>query len=237
MKINYVVACYMGIRRNHILDPYEFVIAHLKTLDEYQDENIYKITLVLNVDADEGDSFFNYFYMFCQDRPYLKDRIDFMFRENRGFSYASWEDAIIQNMEQADYFFLVEDDYLPGYKGYYRPFLEQLMNKNIGYCCSKVSHTHGRHAGMSSGMMRADVARIVYDAFGVIFNIERAATQYGMGEWSQIHFLDLMERAGYTFNDPSHLVSTPFYDIHKNLIEYGNPDGPCPLKPILEVTV
>jgi hypothetical protein len=227
MKINYVVACYVGIRRNLVLDPYEYVLAHLKTLDEYQDENVYKITLVLNVDGDEGYDFFNHFNRLCQDRDYLKDRVDFVFRQNRGFSYASWEDAIIRNMGVADYFFLVEDDYLPGYKDYYRPFLEQLMNKNVGYCCSKVSHTHGRHAGMSSGMMRADVARAIY--------IERAATHYGVGEWSQVHFLDFMEQVGYTFNDPSHLVSTPFYDIHKNLIEYGNPDGPCPLKPILEV--
>lgn len=237
MKINYVVACYVGIRRNNIMDPYEFVLAHLRTLNEYADENVYKITLVLNVDADEGDEFFNYFYMFCQNKPYLKDRIDFMFRPNRGFSYAAWEDVIIENKDEADYFFLVEDDYLPGYKEYYSTFLAELQNRNIGYCCSKVAFTHGRHAGMSSGMMRADVARIVYDAFGQVFRAERDAIEYGVGEWSQIHFLDFMELAGYTFNDPSHLVSTPFYDINKNLIEYGNPEGPCPLKPILEVTV
>lgn len=236
MKINYVVACYVGIRRNHVLDPYEFVLAHLRTLNKYADENIYKITLVLNVDADEGDEFFNYFYTFCANKPYLKDRVEFEFRMNRGFSYAAWEDVITKNKDEADYFFLVEDDYLPGYRDYYKPFLAELQNNNIGYCCSKVSYTHGRHAGMSSGMMRADVARIIYDAFGRVFRAERDAVDYGVGEWSQIHFLDFMEMVGYTFNDPSHLVSTPFYDIHKNLIEYGNPEGPCPLKPILEVT-
>lgn len=235
MRINYVVACYVGMRRNEILDPYEYIRTHLVLLDRFADHSIAKISVVLSVDGDEGDSFINFCTNIIEASDYLRNRVDIRLRPNRGFSYAAWHEEILASMNDFDYFFLVEDDYAPGYSKFYEPFLEQLQNRNIGYCCSKVSFTHGRHAGMSSGMMRADVARIVVDKFGAAFLIDPNTTQYGVGEWSQIHFLDLMEQAGFTFNDPSHLVSTPFLDIFKNIMDHGNPKGPCPLKPILGV--
>lgn len=156
---------------------------------------------------------------------------DFYIRENKGFSYAAWEYGIIKNIDKNyDYFFLIEDDYLPQSPDFYTPFLSKI--KDNFYVCELIKdYPCKKHAAISNGLLDAKKALEVYHRNGRVFNLNLNAMTYREGELNQIRFLDLFEG---NFTDISDICQIPFLDYGKVLINYGDTQLPVSIAPILK---
>lgn len=232
MRINYVIALYMGDKRNPRTPDWKYCLdRQLATLDELGDTSISKITIALNVRSTSDETVLRRF-LNDYKAEYLSPRLEVYARPNVDYSYGAWNFVVQRTMNDFDYFFLMEDDYCPTQKGFIQPFLDE-MNIGVAYVCQAVSHTNGqRHAGMSIGLLNSAIARDVYSRRGELFKLCRAK-QYHEAEWNQVHFLDNFTDLGYTFNDVSHVCSVRFLDYWQNITEHGVADGVRPVEPII----
>jgi hypothetical protein len=142
-------------------------------------------------------------------------------RPNTGFSYAAWNDAInqcVENREDFSHYMLMEDDYIPARSDFLDVFLSK-MDDNVGFVCHKLSHealsaifTTQIHAGISNGLLLGQAAREAYETYGsALCMYKHNNAEY---DWSsiqlQIHFLDFVTKSGYTITDPADISSAPF---------------------------
>lgn len=130
-KINYIVAFYIGKNRGYdhykhkfVYDPLFFVREHVKFV-ETCNSNIFP-TFVFNDDIPDSIK---------TDIIDLCPNIEIIFRPNNGFSYGAWNDAIIKNIDLYDYFFIIEDDYIPTSADFCEPFLNKISDI-VPYVCS-----------------------------------------------------------------------------------------------------
>lgn len=230
--INYVIACNFGRRRWNVTDDNSRLLAyHLETLSNFMD-GISKVTVVLNFDSLADVARANKIISWYKDMP-----IKFIYRKNIGYSYAAWEEAIIDGLEDKDieYYMLMEDDYVPAKSNFYQPYVDKLLSdKRIGYVCSLVSiEIRPRHAGMSGGLLRKSYAKEIFKKTGKVFSISDKESYIG-AELSQIHFLDNMEENGYSFDDIGLDFCQEFSSQNK-ILSYGNKRGEKLIVPIVDV--
>lgn len=239
-KINYVVACYLGPRRSTGPAGEVFIKRHLEYLEE-NNVPLSRVSVVLSADNSE---------QVVRAQPSMKKVKDYytdiklFIRHNVSYSYGAWSDTInssIQNGEDIDYFFLIEDDYLPA-----RPdFLDILMSRldeETAFVCQKVFEQPSvggvsTHAAVSNGMLSGRLAKNVYEQFESVFEIV-PAYNYPQAERNQVNFLNNISSAGYKFTDVSDECSVHFLE-HKvggdPIIKIIDEDsGPPLLLPITE---
>jgi hypothetical protein len=157
--INYIVACYMGNRRQQNVDPLAYVKNHIKWLE-------------ITKEIDNAIFVFN-------DASYIKHNRqeeavelvieaghDYIIRDNINFSYGAWEEGIksIIKEDKYNYSFLIEDDYIPSQEILIDPFIKrfkygELNNIEIGFVAcfydtliSDPNHTPS-HAAISNGLI------------------------------------------------------------------------------------
>jgi len=206
MKIHYVIATYLGPRRIDPMphDPLCHVKLHLKFLKKYPNV-VHKSTIVCN-----------------QYDPILEEQLitltqntntELILRENKGCSYAAWEQAVIQNLFQNfDYHFLIEDDYIPLDQNFLQPYLYK-SGPNIAYTCSLAKNfPTQRHAGISNGLLSNQLAEEIYKNNHALFHLKTKNTpelqkrfknthkEYGICEYNQVFFLDPFTNEGYKIN-------------------------------------
>jgi hypothetical protein len=194
-----------------------------------------KVSVVINADTPEQVAEAR--AVVAEYQPYYTT-LKLYARRNVGHSYGGWADTIdncIWSGEHYDYFFLVEDDYIPARADFLQVFTSS-MDEGVGYICQKVeTRTAKRHAGMSAGLLPWEPARKAYSKNSSAFKIV-PSINYFEAEINQIHFLDNITDLQYRIVDVSDKCSTVYVekdkDGNKNYIEYGNADLPATLAPL-----
>lgn len=224
--INYVVAFFLGDRRNsgpHIRDELFYLKKHVEFLLYNKNSNVFP-TFVFN--GSEGRK--------NLIREIVKDLdCQVIYRPNVNFSYGAWNDAIIANLEKKyAYFFLIEDDYLPVSMEAIGKFKQGILEKNShAGAISLYSDLGGHppHAAISNGMLSRSACVSVKKKYKTIFELSKN-NDYINAEWNQINYLNMFLRGGHSFKNMSEDYSFDFYD-GKVIKKYG--DGEILVRPIL----
>jgi hypothetical protein len=237
-SINYIIAIYIGPNRPYPKyqekfknDPMFFVKTHVDFLNKCYDSNIQLATFLFNEDmSDELKQ------IAIQTINQIKTmNVEIVFRPNIGFSYGGWNETIKRNINDYDYFFLIEDDYIPINSKFYEdfvthctleyPFVSTLVNE---YAPGKL------HAACSNSIVRADVCKIILERYKELFLVVKSNIANDAYH-TQMTFLDLFTSLGYGMRDMTYKYSTPFNcNCYTNEIKiYGNKELPPILVPII----
>ena len=243
-RVNYIVANYIGPLRTYAhyqdlfdKDPLCFFKKHVDFLQTIHDPDQVFTTFVFNDDIDPKikkalDS-------------YYPHKFEILYRPNSGFSYGIWNDTIIRNLYDYDYFFLIEDDYIPTRGDFILPFKQRCVGKNIFVCGLVEQASPERFPGhvppnedtfsfpsISNGLISAKACRDVYRKHGTVFKIN-----YNNDYWSaytnQIYFCKYFTDMGYNIVDTLDEYESPYNNAHaKELVVYGKGKYPALLTPI-----
>jgi hypothetical protein len=233
--INYIVACYFGPRRvknsNYLNDRFYFIKQHINKINLYNDKNISKVTFVVNP-FDQRDKEIE---LLVKDLNYQYEIIYKSTNDN--YSYGCWNEAIVKNInENYDYFMLMEDDYSPSIENYTNYFLN-CFDSNT--CCvvqwNTINNSFSEsHAAISNGLISAEKCKHIYFKYNKVFCLwSLKQNEYSIGEWNQIHFLDLFKKENYDIKDISSISRNIFQNINNVLVCTGNEKGIDVLHPII----
>jgi hypothetical protein len=237
-KINYVPVFYIGPNRNYASyqekfknDPMFFVRYHVKFLNTCENSKIKRTTFVFNDDiSDELKD------LILQTVSKIKTmEVEVIFRENCGFSYGAWNDVIKKNLNDFDYFFLIEDDYIPVKPDFYEDFVDRCTPEYPYVSTFVDEYQPGKFcASCSNSIIRADVCKDILQKYNELFLVN--PTNILQDAWNtQMNFLNLFTQSGYGMRDILHKYSTPHNsDCNINRITvFGNKDLPHILVPII----
>ena len=244
MRVNYIVANYIGPLRTYSHyqelfsnDPLYFFRKHLEFLSTIDSSNEVVATFVFNDDID------------LKTRYELESvnisNVEIVFRKNAGFSYGIWNDTIIKNFNKDfDYFFLIEDDYLPCQVDFLDPFIKRIKN-NVAFVCGLVDRASSEifpghvsvedkpfsFPSISNGLLSAIACKKIYSKTGSVFNIN-LNSDYWSAYTNQIYFCKPFTDMGYNIVDTLDEYSSPYNNANaKDLVIYGKGKPPL-LSPI-----
>lgn len=244
ITVNYIVANYIGPLRTYghyqeqfKKDPLCFFKKHLDFLQTVHDPEHVTATFVFNDDIDIDIK--------RQLDDYYQYKFEIVYRKNAGFSYGIWNDTIIKNLDKYDYFFLIEDDYLPTRGDFILPFKQRCVGKNVFVCGLVEEASPQRFPGhvpvnedpflfpsISNGLLSAAACRRVYKKYGSIFNINYN-NDYQSAYTNQIYFCKHFTDMGYNIVDILDEYSSPYNNASKReLVMYGDNKPPL-LLPII----
>ncbi len=251
-KYDYVVAFYLGERRNKLYqdlpytDKYLLVEKHLEFIS-----NTLKNSKVLNkvyfiVNENEVENFLPiYKDIYSLIKKYeLEDLVDCDIKPNSGFSYGAWEHVLLKNIKRSvpEYAFLCEDDYIPTIEDFHTPFYNQLKGKNTGFVATLYWPKYKPpHAAISNGFIKYDTCKLIHTRYSRIFDINSNRTVgYGEGVDNQVTFLNLITATGFDVLDISEECSIPFLEVGNisgkpSIKYYGNSDGKVVVEPITDL--
>jgi RimJ/RimL family protein N-acetyltransferase len=166
----------------------------------------------------------------------IKIPIEFIFRENKNLSYGAWNAGIINNIDsEDDYFFLIEDDYIPVVDHFYDPFIEQ-NGPFVGYIAQLMNFMFDPpHASISNGIIPVWVAKRIKSGYDSVFLLEEPKPEYQ--NMDQVTFLDHIRENKLIFKDVSETTHIPFLDsseyegIEDKIVYYGNDKSQIILEP------
>lgn len=238
-RINYIAVFYIGDNRDYEnyqelskTDPLYFIERHIEFLKTCTDE-VALASFVVNDDiSDELKA------EITNAVSELDINNEVVFRKNGGYSYGGWNDVIIKNLHDYDYFFMIEDDYVPENPESFEPFLERITDATPYVCCVANTGTVGKlHAANSNGMVSAEACRKVYEKTGSVFRVKDDAVTIQEAWWIQVNFLDSFTEMGYNIRDilDEYSVIHPLNCHENHLSIFGDIDNPTPIKPILLV--
>lgn len=225
MQIHYIVAFYLGDRGtlpvNDYLqkDRYHYVKKHIEVLNSLELPHIHKATFIISeyqasIDSKVQD--------LVNNTP-CKIPIEVYYRKNEGYSYAGWNEVItksVNNNEDTDYYFLIEDDYIPHCNNFYEPFVNE-CKKNVAFV-SQVWREN--HAAVSNGLLSGVAARLIRKHYKQVFCINEKDDTYTAGVLNQIHFLDYAKKLNLSFSDVCKSSLQIFLD-RKDFTFWGNTKG------------
>lgn len=234
-KIHYVVVFYIGPNRQYpsyqhlfATDPLLMVRRHMDYL-KTAGHNVSTATFVFNADIE----------------PSIKNRIsklggfpvptNIVFYSGDGYSYGGWNEVIKNNLDSADYFFLIEDDYIPTNPYFYNPFVERCTDEYPFVCTYVEMKPDGRPcASSSNGLIKAKQCKELYERHGDVF-AALTAKDLPSAWYTQLNFLNYLTDAGYKFRDILDEYRTPHMlnCINNHLVSFGNPDAPVLVEPIV----
>jgi hypothetical protein len=234
--INYIVAFNISTHRVNAYvemfesDPLYFIKIHRDFLNTCINTHITMGTFVINDDVDDDTK---KQIIDCVNQCKIPTRV--VFRENVGFSYGSWNDIIMETIDDYDYFFMIEDDYVPDKKDFYIPFINR-MSDNIPYVCGLVIE-NPYHAAHSNGMISKKACKRVLENNENLFCDLECGDKHGAVK-TQISFLTNFRNLGYEFADTTDEFFTKhvsnYHDANNVIIdEYGVLDGRCLIEPII----
>lgn len=234
LKINYIVANYVGPLRHYIhyqnifkSDPLYFFKKHLEFINS--SPRLKNVTASYIFNDDINDMIKNYLAT-LDNKNY-----EILLRKNSGFSYGIWNDIIIKNINDYDYFFLIEDDYIPTRIDFLDHFLKRIKN-NTAFVCGLVEQASAERypshvskddgcfpfASISNGLISAAACREVYKKHGTVFKIN-LNTDYSSAYSNQIYFYKYFTDMGYGITDTLDEFNTPYNNAtHRHCKVYGN---------------
>jgi hypothetical protein len=231
MKIHYIVAFYLGPRETLpvndflIKDRYHYVKKHIECLKKFRCEDITKITFVISEYDKQIDN--NVDKVVKKHSGFLP--IEVFHRENIGFSYAAWNDVMIKSLndkEDFDYCFLIEDDYIPNQDYFYRPFTDLFDNKTAFVC----QVWNEDHPSVSNGVFSYSIAKKLKENYGNVFKLVSTDDSYSGGVKNQIHYIDYAKQDKYCFADIRKTSLQIFLD-RDYFCFFGNPKGEIVIVP------
>jgi len=222
--ITYIVSTYLGPRRSDFynkiwdVDIYYFVRRHIRKINELNDTNISKIVFSVNR---YNNSIDRGIYDVIKEEN-SKIPVSVIYRNNKHFSYGAWNDAIKQIIhEPTDYYFLIEDDYIPNASNFYKYFVDEI-DDTTGYVAQVVNYSyHPIHASISNGLLPYEVAKEMYTNHGDIFNLPEYTKKisklvsYEKSSDIQIQFLMYIS-SKYKIKDVSKTTRVPFLNAEEN---------------------
>ena len=237
--IHYICCFYFGPRQNKRYseklkkDPCYFLDKHISFLKTCNND-VKSATFVFNVD--DNDPIINLLEKYFSSYVPMDVDVEFCIRKNAGFSYGAWGDIIQKKLHSnIDYFFIIEDDYLPSCSNFYEPFVSKCSDQHP-YVCSKVigscRESNLPHASISNGLLKKDVCEKVYDVNGRVFDINLGKT-YVSAYQNQLFFYRLFQNLGYGMTDIIDEYKVPFMisDTNKATI-FGNVEKLVLINPI-----
>jgi hypothetical protein len=212
-KFNYLVSFYFGPRGNENYNArlrqnkFFFAEKHIEFLENYSEKNIEKVIFVVNLTPKDSQEEITNF--FAENSSKISDEIEFdlIFRDNYGFSYAAWNEGIIDDLQkesgEAEYYMCLEEDYMLKTDTSILPIIER-CNEVTSYvaCSAVVNHPdYPDHASFSEGMFYKESCRKVYEEKGSPFYIINGNNDYPhawkIQETFYKNFLDM----GYKITD------------------------------------
>jgi hypothetical protein len=233
--INYVAVFYIGHNRPTPYvnafqkDPLHFIKIHRDFLDTCNKTNITGATFVINSDIDLNIK--NKIAKYVQN---CQVPITIFYRANNGYSYGAWNDAIKSNVNNFDYFFMIEDDYIPDANDFYKPFIERIT-EDTPYVCGYIGIDQGVvHAAHSNGIIAASACKKVLESNQDLFIFVNSNILEDGWE-SQRTFLSKFTRMGYKMSDITDMYLTRHMlnCYNHTITEFGKPDGRCLIQPII----
>lgn len=193
--INYVVALYLGKRRNELVqncmnrDSFYLFKSHMLAIHKYKMDDIHKVTFVLNpsenLDAESKmDDVFNEYVS-------LSSKKDIQFElirnpDNLHISYGAWNYGVINGLEdeRTKHFFLLEDDYIPCEDNFHMPYVDRSAH-DICYVCQMWRPASPENApiqlgrvAITNGLLNADLSRKVFQKYRRCFMLD-VTDEYG----------------------------------------------------------
>lgn len=235
-SVNYIVCMFFGRRRSRKInnmvenDTFHLLKKHLKFLSQCDNE-ITEATIIVNGKFPDG------LQQVVEECGPYKMHLTFIERDNKGFSYGAWNDALIYsltNNKNWDYYFLLEDDYIPSKKDFYKPFVENCTDETP-FICSQASYgdRNKRHAMISNGLIQGKACKEVYSKNNSVFLIYDTESFYGVAFQIQTDFYDLFTEIGYKFDDITNEYCFPFHDsVDDSIVYRGKENGEILLEPI-----
>jgi hypothetical protein len=186
--VNYVVALYLGKRRNGIvqdcidLDPFYLLKSHFLSIHRYKMDGIHKVTFVVspseNVEAESKlEEVFHQYKDLCSKKEIEYELL--INPDNRHISYGSWHHGVLTGLsdERTKHFFLLEDDYVPCSDNFHHPYVSA-SQPDVCYVCQmwasnpdpKTAHS-GRIA-ITNGLLNADISREIFQKHGRCFMLD-----------------------------------------------------------------
>lgn len=240
-NIHYIVCFYLGHRRsvkfNNIIDNDQtyFLRKHLEFLQTCGTE-ITEATFVVNGDVPKE------FAEYALQNAPKNVKINVAGRKNHGFSYGAWNDVIADNIRRENrhnYYFMIEDDYLPCRPDFYKPFVEKCTDETPFVCC-KVSPSNidsKGHPAISNGIIQGKACEYMLLKWDHIFHIleERLCNNsYDNAYLIQTYYFIHFEREGFGFTDVAEEYCFPFHESINDTISYhGNTNGERLILPLL----
>jgi len=242
-RVNYIVANYIGPLRSYAhyqglfdKDPLFFFKKHIDFLSKLNSDQI-TATFVFNDDIDPKLKFELLGYNF--------GKFEIIFRKNSGFSYGIWNDTIIKNLNDYDFFFLIEDDYIPSRLDFLDPFLDRLKDK-VAFVCGLIEEASPDRfpdhvpyyedpfpfPSISNGLISAEACRTIFKKYETIFKIN-LNNDYNSAYTNQIYFCKYFTDNGYNITDTLDEFSSSYNNAtQRELVIYGD-KKPSLLEPII----
>lgn len=236
-KINYVPAFYYGPRMHSLYsstlqkNAFFMVDKQIEALNKYG-KGIDLVTFVFNLDnLNDGEII---------KREISKREVNFKYevlcRLNRGASYGAWDEVIKKNLNDFDYFFIIEDDFIPAAEEFYQPFIDRCVN-NVAYVCMFADkdrpYLNVPHAAIPHGVVDGAVCRKVMSNQGNVFKIYNHENSYSVFYKIQMEFFEYFVKEGYVISDILDQYSSPYMDSSNiSTRVYGNPVNPVLVSPI-----
>jgi hypothetical protein len=235
MTINYIAVFYIGPNRTYKsyqakfdIDPLYFFKIHLDFLSTCN-ADIKLSTFVFNDDISQDLK--SEIHKLAEQSEIANEIV---FRQNGGFSYGAWNDIIKKNINDFDYFFMIEDDYIPDAPDFYIPFQNKITD-SIPYCCTYIGILNGiRHAASSNGMIQAKACKDILSKYQEIFKVDLSNSLHQAWQ-TQLTFLDYLTEQNYDITDIIDLYSVQHaLNCNTNDVRiFGQQDSRCLILPIL----
>ena len=267
IKFDYVAAFYLGERASpytsSILkeDKFFFIKKHLDFLKAYGGHNIHTAAFLVNSDSlEERRETMSFLEEYFETKPFSRkiNEINFeiIFRANTGYSYGAWNEYISANLKiesPTEYFFCIEDDYLPTTDHFVFPFIKKCSAQYPYVCClifpdDGDPHVEARHAAISNGLFLRAVCEKIYRKEGSVFQIDnrmhfspdglssaQIRTAWIAGCVSQTNFYYFFTAHGFDMTSIADEYQVPFQKNltqNRDLTFFGKADSLCLIEPI-----
>lgn len=234
-KIHYIVVFYIGPNRNYTsyqhlfrTDPLMMFRKHVEMLKTV-DKNITSATFVFNGDIDPNlrqtiDNFTDHG---------VPTRIGYF--NGPGFSYGAWNEVIKKRLGVCDYFFLIEDDYIPTRPDFYKPFVDRCTDEYPYVCTYVEEKSPGRFcASSANALVKAKQCKEMFEKHGEVFAAIDGNT-YEQAWNIQLNFLNYFTESGYKMRDILDEYKTPhMLNCNINhLVTFGNSNAESLIEPIV----
>lgn len=217
-RTNYVIAAWTGPRRADPRAGFAYLDFHLDQLSKTP-HDLSQITVVLPYSEN----------ITKKDRIRLearrrigKSNLVFMFKENRGISYGSWNHAYMQYRDSFDYYFFIEDDYVYT-KNNFDTVLINIFNSsaNCGYLCTYAKdYPAHHHAAISNGIASSTVLEKVVKQQGWLPHYAGHEMKYSAT--GQLDFSRAFLEAGFSIADTTNVFRAPYFEpLNSTIVEFA----------------
>ena len=233
-NINYIPAFYIGNRvhtdYNTLLQKNPLIMVE-KQIESLNKTDIKFVTFAFNLDdlsiandiKKKVDSYEINFEYEC------------FFRKNKGCSYGAWNDVIIKNLNNFDYFFIIEDDFIPATSNFYKPFIDR-CNYNTPYVCEFTDSSWKGipHASIPHGVMEAKACKFIFEKYGNVLQTYEYDNKLETFYKIQMECYEYFIKEGFGITDILDKYSAPFMSSPTRQITiFGNPKNPILLNPVI----